>query len=81
MDPQLNNVRQKVKRELVDFLGIGPEDVEDDTFFAEDLHMNPTDMTDFIEILGKAGFDVADIDLTEVETFEDLVDLIHDKHS
>jgi acyl carrier protein len=80
MEKEFDRIRQIVKRELADFQGIGIEDIEDDTFFSEDLHMNPTEMTDFIEILGKAGLEVSDLDLTEVETFGDLVELINDKH-
>lgn len=80
MDNELLKVTQKIRRELADFLGIGYEDIEEDTFFSEDLHMNPTDMADFIEILGKAGFSVDDLDLTTIETFGDLVEVLYDKH-
>lgn len=80
MDNEFQKIAQKVKRELSDFLGISYEDIEDDTFFSEDLHMNPTDMIDFVEILGKAGFVVDDLDLTTIETFSDLIEILHDKH-
>lgn len=80
MDSEFAKTVQKVKRELADFLGIGMDDIEEDTFFTEDLHMNPTDMTDFIEILGKAGFDITNIDLSEIETFGELTEIIHDKY-
>lgn len=81
MDNELNKITQKVKRELVDFLGINYEDIEEDTFFSEDLHMNPTDMTDFMDILDKSGLNTVDLDLTEIETFGDLVETLHDKHA
>ena len=76
MDSETNTINQKVKRELSDFLGIGMEDIEDDSDFLEDFHMSPTDMTDFMEILEKAGFDSEDIDLTEIENFSDLIDAL-----
>lgn len=74
MDTETNTIQQKVKRELADFLGIGIEDIDEDSDFLEDFHMSPTDMTDFMEILGKAGFDTEKIDLTEVENFSDLIE-------
>lgn len=80
MDKELAEIKQKVKRELSDFLGISPGDIEDDTFFSEDLHMNPTDIADFTDILDKAGFDVGELDFSEIETFLELVEALNDKH-
>jgi acyl carrier protein len=80
METEFNKLKQKIKRELADFLGIGMEDIEDETFFVEDLHMNTLDMTDFMDILDKSGLEVLDLDISEVETFLDLVELINDKH-
>ncbi len=74
MDSDFANIRQKIKRELADFLGIGVEDVEDDSEFAADFHMTASDMTDFIEILNKAGFSTDGLDLTNIETFSELVE-------
>lgn len=74
MDNEMNTIRQKVKRELSDFLGIGIEDIEDESDFSVDFHMSPTDMTDFIDILEKSGLDTAAVDLSEIESFSDLID-------
>lgn len=74
MDNELAQIHQKVKRELADFLGADMEDIEDDTTLREDLHMDPANMTDFMAILTKAGMDVEGIDLTEIETFGELVE-------
>lgn len=76
MDNELAQIHQKVKRELADFLGIDMEDIEDETTLREDLHMDPTNLTDFKEILGKAGFEIQDLDMTEIETFGDLVETL-----
>lgn len=76
MDNETNTISQKVKRELSDFLGIGIEDIEEDSDFLEDFHMSPSDMTDFMEILQKAGFETERIDLTEIENFTDLIDAL-----
>jgi len=73
---ELANIKQKVKRELSDFLGVDAEDVEDETSLREDLHMDPTSLTDFMAILDKAGFETDGIDLTQIETFDELTDAI-----
>lgn len=76
MDNDFANTRQKIKRELADFLGVDMEDVEDESSLREDLHMNAANLTDFMEILTKAGYDTTSLDLTEVETFLDLVEAL-----
>ena len=52
------------------------EDVDDETSLKEDLHMDPASITDYIEILSKAGFDTDRLDLTEIETFGDLLEAL-----
>lgn len=74
MDAETNKVHQKVKRELADFLGIGMEDIEDESEFETDFHMSATEMTDFVDILSKSGFSVDQLSLTEIESFSDLID-------
>lgn len=71
-----NQIRQKVKRELADFLGVDMEDIEDETVLREDLHMDPANLTDFMSILTKAGFDAEELDMTQIETFADLVEAL-----
>lgn len=74
MDAETNTISQKVKRELADFLGIGMDDIEDDSEFSADFHMSPTDMADFVDILSKAGMSTEGIDLTQIESYSDLID-------
>lgn len=74
----LGKTKEKVKRELADFLGVSMEDIEDETTLTEDLHMKASDLTDFMEILNVAGFDTSKIDLMEVETFSELVEALTD---
>lgn len=76
MDNDFEKIKQKVKRELADFLGIDMEDIDDDTVLASDLHMDPSQLTDFMEILSKAGYDSDSVDLTEVESFSDLIEAL-----
>jgi acyl carrier protein len=76
MDNETNSVSQKVKRELADFLGVDMEDIEDETEFATDLHMDAVALTDFMDILDKAGLEIDKVDLAEVESFSDLIDAL-----
>jgi acyl carrier protein len=76
METSFTDTKQKIKRELADFLGVDMEDVEDETSLTEDLHMNPSTLADFAEILNKAGFPVESSELVDVETFSDLVEML-----
>lgn len=75
MNKEYTDIDKLVKRELSDFLGIDPEDIEDDYLLTEELHMTPTDLTDFTEILSKK-FDVSQLDFTEIETYSELIDYL-----
>lgn len=76
MDSELANTKQKIKRELADYLGVDMEDIEDETEFTTDLHMDAVALTDFMEILSKAGFDVTELDFNEIGTFLELVEAL-----
>ncbi len=76
MDTELIEITKRVRRELADFLGVDPEDIEPETVLREDLHMDPSNLTDFADILGKAGFEAEKVDLSQIETFEELVEAL-----
>ncbi|MGA2910636.1 MAG: hypothetical protein ABSE04_02420 [Candidatus Microgenomates bacterium] len=76
MDNDLEKIKESVRRELANYLGIEPGDVEDDSILREDLHMKATDLTDFMEILTRMNLDASSVDLTETETFLDLVEAL-----
>lgn len=76
MNKEYNEIQELIKKELAGFLGIEPEDIESDFSLTDDLHMKPTDLTDFMEILSKMDFDTDSIDFAEVETFADLIDTL-----
>lgn len=67
-------IDQKVKQLLADYLGVDLEDIENESVLTVDLHMTAVDLTDFEEKLKTSGFDTSRVDLTEIETFEDLVE-------
>lgn len=74
MDSELNKTKQKVRQELANYLGVDLEDIEDESTLTVDLHMTSLDLTDFTEQLKTIGFDASRVELTEIETFEDLVE-------
>jgi isopentenyldiphosphate isomerase len=76
IDNEYIKTKEKVRRELANYLGLEPDDIEDDSVLAEDLHMKATDLTDFSEILTTLELDTSKLDLTEIETFLDLVDSV-----
>jgi acyl carrier protein len=76
MDSEFANSKQKIKRELADYLGVDMEDIEDETELTTDLHMDAVMLTDFMEILVKAGFDVTQLDFMEIDTFIELVEAL-----
>jgi acyl carrier protein len=76
MDSEFANTKQKIKRELADYLGVDMEDIEDETELTTDLHMDAVALTDFMEILSKAGFDITQLDFTEIDTFLELVEAL-----
>jgi len=76
MDTEFANTKQKVKRELADYLGVDMEDIEDETELTTDLHMDAVMLTDFMEILKKAGFDTSQLDFNEIDTFLELIEAL-----
>ena len=78
MESDLNKTKNIVRHELANFLGVESEDVEDDSSLTEDLHMKASDLTDFMEILSRMDMDTEGVDLTETETFLDLVEALTD---
>ena len=71
-----DKTKEKIRKELADFLGIEPEDIADESILTEDLHMKATDLTDFTEILSNLDYDTSKIDYTELETFTELVEAV-----
>lgn len=74
MDKDANTIKQKVRQELANYLGVDIEDIEDESVLSEDLHMTALDLTDFTEKLISKGFDTSRVELTEIETFADLIE-------
>lgn len=70
------SVKKYITEKLAEHIGVDLEDINDDDFFTEDLHMTPADLSDFIEQIGSEGIDTSKIDLTITETVGDLLDTL-----
>lgn len=68
----------KVKESLAHLLGVEPEDVDLQDSLSTDLHMRPSDISDFLGSLEAKDIDTSMIDLTQIETLEELVDALTD---
>jgi len=66
----------KIKSILAQQLGIESEDINPDDSLVDELHMKPSDLTDFLEILEGEGVDTSKIYLTKIETVEELIEAL-----
>lgn len=67
---------KNVKKLLATFLGIEVDDINDEDSLVEDLHMSPAEIAEFLEKLTASGIDISPIDLTSLQTFADLIDML-----
>lgn len=66
----------KIKTLLAAHIGVESDDISQEDFLAEDLHMTPTDLTDFAQVLESAGFNTTKLDFRELETIGDLIEAL-----
>lgn len=67
-------IADMVKEVLATQIGVEPDDINNEDLLYEDLHMSPTDVSDFINELGKKGLETKDIEITDVESVEDILE-------
>ncbi|OGM21047.1 hypothetical protein A2714_01795 [Candidatus Woesebacteria bacterium RIFCSPHIGHO2_01_FULL_38_9] len=68
----------KVKEALAHHLGVEPEDLNLEDSLATDLHMRPSDISDFLGSLEEKEIDTSTIDLLQIDTVEELVEALTD---
>ena len=59
---------------LANYLGVESSDIHGSDSLTNDLHMNPADITDFLETLSSNGIDTDNLDLGKIDLLDDLVD-------
>lgn len=70
------NKKKQIINKLAETIGVEPEDIQDDDFLVEDLHMNPAEISDFIGSLDGMGFDISKLELPSIETVSDLLEAL-----
>lgn len=68
---------EEVLKLLAHHLGVEPEDIKNDDSLVNDLHMEPTEISDFKETLESEGIDTETLDITEVDTVENLIESLN----
>lgn len=66
----------KVKRLLAESLGVEVEDISEDDYFVEDLHMAPAQLADFVDLLSNQGFETSKLEIAELETVQELIEAL-----
>ena len=67
-------MKDKIKNILAGQIGVEPEDINDDDSFEQDLHMTASDLTDFMGNLEKEQVDISSVEISQIETVQDLYD-------
>jgi acyl carrier protein len=69
-------IAKRVKDVLANYLGTEAEDIEDEDSFTDNLNMSPSDTFDFINQLAKHDIDTSRLDMNDIETVGDLIELL-----
>lgn len=74
-DPKkTSSISELVKEVLATQIGVEPDDIDEEDLLSEDLHMSPTDLSDFVGSLATSGLDTKDLELTKIETVSDVIE-------
>ena len=73
------DLNTQVKKILAEKIGVEGDDINDNDSFTDDLHMSPTDLSDFINALKILEIDTSQIVLTDLFTLNDLIDQLSSK--
>lgn len=68
--------KSQIIRLLAEHIGVEPEDVSEEDFLLEDLHMNPGELSDFVHSLGNLKIDTSKLETGSIETVADLLEAL-----
>ena len=68
------NIKDIVITSLVEFLGVTTEDVTVEDSLRDDLHISPSDLSDYLESLGSKGLNIENLDMENIDTVGELID-------
>jgi acyl carrier protein len=75
-DTPPNKIVTKIKLLLASHIGIDPSEITEEDEFMTDLHMQASDLSDFLEELSSDGLDTSGLDLSTIKTVGDLVEAL-----
>lgn len=65
-----------VKKRLSEYLGVDSDDISEEDFLKDDLHMNSAEISDFLHILDGTGLNVNISNIAAIESVGDLIEMI-----
>ena len=68
------NIKDIIITSLADFLGVTTEDITIDDSLRDDLHISPSDISDYIESLGGKGLNTEGLKVENIDTVGELID-------
>jgi len=79
----MSETEQKIKtlvlNKLANYIGVEPDDIKLEDDLIEDLHLNPAEITDFLQKLSEEDIEIKEEDFEEIETVSDLIEHILSK--
>ena len=70
------NIEKTVLTSIAEFLGVTEEDVVLEDSLRDDLRMNTAAITDYMEKLKEMGFNIDDVEIENIDTIGELVDIL-----
>ncbi len=68
------NINEQVLEVLANHIGVEKDDINEEDHLIHDLHMNPSDISDLLELLEEKGINTSKIDLSEIKSVADLIE-------
>lgn len=76
----MSDIREKVKKVIVDQLSVNPEEITDDASFIEDLGADSLDIVELVmEFEEQFGIDIPDEEAEKITTVGQAIKYIEDK--
>ena len=76
MTEEKKNKSEEIIKLLADHIGVEESELNKDDSFAEDPHRAVEEVTVFIEKLSRTGIKTSSLDLSKIETIEELIEEI-----
>jgi len=67
-------ITKKVKKIISEFLGIEEDDIQNDDFLTDDLHMTPADLSELKQTIEEEEISSTNLDFTKINSVEELIE-------